>query len=247
MTRPRVLVTRPHPDAESTARRVETRGYEPVIDSLLTIRWLDVPYPSLDGVQGGLFTSANGVRGLARLGPLPHLPVWTVGAATAAVAREAGFTTVTSADGDVATLVQAVRRDLRPENGALLHVAGSKVAGDLAGDLEGAGFHVRRAALYETQAAETLAPAAVRGLTEEGLAAVLFFSPRTAGVFVRLILRAGLARHCRNVEALCLSPACAQAAVQSDTGSLLSWRAVRAAERPTEESLLALLAERAST
>lgn len=246
MTRPRVLVTRPQPDAESTARRVEARGYAAVIDSLLTVRWLDTPPPSVEGVQAVLFTSANGVRGLARLGPLPHLPVWTVGTATATAARDAGFTAITCADGDVATLAQAVRRDLRPANGAVLHVAGSKVAGDLAGVLEGSGFSVRRAVLYETQAAEELAPATVRGLMEEGLAAVLFFSPRTAGVFVRLMLRAGLTRHCRNVEALCLSPACADVVGRNDAGSLLSWRAVRAAERPTEESLLALLANRAS-
>lgn len=244
MTRPRVLVTRPAPDAETTARRIEARGYAANIDSLLTVRWLDTPAPSLSGVQAVLFTSANGVRGLARRGPLPHLPAWTVGAATAAAAREAGFAEVASAGGDVTTLAQAVIRTLRPVDGDLLHVAGSKVAGDLAGSLEGAGFRVRRAVLYETEAAETLAPETVRGIVEEGLAAILFFSPRTAGVFVRLALRAGLAQRCRSIEALCLSRACAETAGRDDAGSSFPWRAVRSAEHPTEESLLALLPDR---
>jgi uroporphyrinogen-III synthase len=241
MTRPRVLVTRPLPDGERTALRVAARGYEPVIEPLIAVRWNDSPPLAFDGVQAVAFTSANGVRALARRGPVPPLPVWAVGEATAAAARAAGLAPVHAAAGDVTSLAGGMACMLDPGAGAVLHVAGSHVAGDLAGALAAAGFTVRRAVLYEAVEADALSGAALAALGAEGLAAALFFSPRTAGVFVKLAHRAGLTGRCRGVEALCLSPACAAAARGEPP---VPWRAVRAAGSPAEDSLLALLPDR---
>lgn len=239
-----ILVTRPAEDAEPLVRSLAARGYHAILEPMLTMRWLDGPEPDLVGVQAILFTSANGVRAYARRTTRRGHPVYAVGDATADAARSAGFAHVESAGGDVYALAALVGARCVPEAGLLLHVAGTVVAGDLAGTLGAAGFTVRRDALYEAVAAASLGADSVRALSEGGVGGALFFSPRTARSFVRLLAEAGLDDHLRTVEALCLSPAVAEAARTLDGSRVMPWKDVRAAARPEQEALLALLPDR---
>lgn len=233
----KALVTRPREDAEELAAALAARGIEPVLEPLLTIRFVDdganVLAPLLDGAQAVLFTSANGVRAFAAASPRRDLPAFAVGEATAKTARDAGFAAVDSAGGDVADLAALVQQRLKPADGALVHAAAGDVAGDLAGALAAAGFALRRAVLYEAVAAERLSGATAALLAHGEVALALFFSPRTAQLFVRLATDAGVASACRDVAAVVLSPAVA--------GRLepLAWRAVHVAEIPTLAALLA--------
>lgn len=88
-----LLVTRPAEDAEATAKKLRTRGYEPVLSPLLTITVLaDAPLPDLADYRGIIVTSANGVRALAeRTGRRGDL-IMAVGDHTATRARALGFT-----------------------------------------------------------------------------------------------------------------------------------------------------------
>jgi uroporphyrinogen-III synthase len=70
---------------------------------------------------------------------------------------------------------------------------------------------------------------------------VLFFSPRTAHSFVRLLAEAELVDRIRMVDAFCLSPAVAEAARTYGNEGAVPWRNVRVAPRPEQEALLALL------
>jgi len=231
----RALVTRPREDAEGIAVPLAERGLEVVIEPLLEIAPVEGADLDLDGLQGILVTSANGIRALARLHPDRALPVWAVGDASARQARELGFQRVESAGGDVDSLAALVKARVEPGNGALLHAAGSKVAGDLGGGLEAAGYRVRRAVLYQARPATALSADLQAQLTAEAIDLALFFSPRTAATFVRLAEAAGLGYRCRAVTAYALSPAVA--------GELaaLSWRSIRCAAAPTQAAMLAAL------
>lgn len=257
--RPRLLVTRPAEDAEPLAARLRAAGFDASIEPMLDIVQRDGPALDLDGVQALLFTSANGVRSYARRTGRFDRPAYAVGDATAAAARAVGFRHVESASGDVYALAALVRARCLPGAGALLHVAGSKLAGDLAGMLTDAGFAVRREALYDAVPSARLSDRTAGLLRTGALDGVLFFSPRTARSFVRLVAEAGLLDCCRTVDALCLSPAVAEAArAYSPLGSPLGsppggaldgdlgvtpWQGVRVAPRPEQESLLGLLPE----
>ena len=235
----RVLLTRPREDSAPLAALLEARGVSSLIAPVIDIAWGDGPAPDMAGVQALLMTSANGVRALARLLPAGDpafaLPVCAVGDATARSAAEAGFARVESADGEVESLARLAAACLDPAAGALLHVAGSAVAGDLAGRLEAAGFTVRRAVLYEARAATALPAAPRQALAAGDLDAVLFFSPRTAATFVRLVRDSGCEAACAGLTALCLS-----AAVAEQAGAI-HWAGTAVARNPTLESMLALL------
>ncbi|HEY7989926.1 MAG TPA: uroporphyrinogen-III synthase [Stellaceae bacterium] len=237
----KALVTRPRDDAATVAAALTARGIEPILAPLLHIE----PEPdgtarlggALAGVQALLFTSANGVRAFAQASHRFELPAYCVGEASAAAARIAGFRAVASADGNVADLAELAAARLAPGNGALLHVAASVVAGDLAGALETKDFTVRRVALYRAVEAKRF-PDEIAALLRAGeVALALFFSPRTAELFVRLARAAGLTEHCGKMIAICLSQNVA-AALEG-----VRWRRIAVARAPTLDALLAVLDE----
>ncbi len=234
----RVLLTRPQHDSQVLAELLKARGIDSVIQPMLEIVAQADAVLNLAGVQAILVTSANGARALAEATSDRSLPVFAVGDATARAARGAGFARVESAGGDVDDLAALVIARLDPNAGPLCHVAGSAVAGDLAGRLDEAGFETRRAVLYEAVPCRAIAAEAAAALRDGALDAVLLFSPRTAASFVRLAQEGGLTQASKRLAALCLSPAVAAAA------SGLAWRDVRIALEPTQDALMALLETR---
>jgi uroporphyrinogen-III synthase len=233
----RILVTRPREDAAPLAAALEARGHEVLLEPLLAIAPReDVDWPTgHTQAQALLVTSANGLRAFARLDRRRDLPVLAVGDASAAAARDFGFSSVASAAGDIGDLAALVAADLDPAGGPLLHPAAGKLAGDLQGLLAPRGFTVLRAVLYDALPATELSPACSRALAEGSIDAVTFFSPRSAAAFVRLIQGAGLTSACQAVAALCLSEAVAEQI------SELTWRRIAVAERPEMPALLARL------
>jgi len=193
-------------------------------------------------VQAVLCTSANGVRALARLSGERGISLFAVGEATAARARAEGYLRVESAGGNVEELARLACERLRSGDGRLLHVAGSDVAGDLAGRLCDAGFAVDRLVLYEARPAARLSTPTVAALRNGFVDFALFFSPRTAAVFARLAEQSGVSAALRTVTAVSIS-----AAADRGLGDLaLGGRII--AETPDQQGLLRaidrLLAER---
>ncbi len=234
----RILNTRPLEDAAALDAALRAQGHEVVAAPLLEICQLPEAELDFHGVQALLATSANGVRALAARDAetkLRKLPLLAVGDATARCARELDFADVTSARGNVDDLAALVRQRLDSAAGPLLQAAATAQAGNLAGLLEDAGFELRRAVLYEARAAATLPPAAQEALAAGTLDGVLFFSPRTARTFVKLVHAADLATTCRELGAYCLSDAVAEAAGD------LSWRRIWLAARPEQAALLELI------
>lgn len=231
----RILVTRPNEDAAPLAARLAAMGHEAVAAPLLDIHIIAGDELDLRGVQAVLFTSANGVRAFAARSDNRALPALCVGDATAREAKALGFDDVKSAAGDVATLAQLTKAERDPRAGALLHPAGGKVAGDLAGLLQGADFTYRREVLYGAIKAEALPEAARTALMAGDVDGVLLYSPRTGAAFAKLVVDANLGDRLGHVTAYCLSPAVA-VEVQN-----LSWAVIKVAASPDQDALLAML------
>jgi len=236
------LLSRPREESQSLAAALAVRDVGTVIEPMMEVHYCVAPALDLATVQAILCTSANGVRALARVTGERGRPLLAVGEATASRARADGFTSVASADGAVTDLVRLAAARLRPQNGRLLQVAGNVVAGDLVGALRAHGFVIERRVLYEARPVERLSTAALSALRGRTIDFALFFSPRTAAIFVRLAGIAGVAGCCRTITSLAISAA-ADAVL---TG--LPWRDRRVAERPNQPALLdtldAVLAER---
>ena len=123
----RLLLTRPREDSLALAEVLSRRGVDALIEPMMTIRIDEGARLDLSGVQAILLTSANGARALVAAAPgraARQRPILAVGCATARAARDAGFTAVVAADGDVDALATLAIERLRPDSGRLVHVAG---------------------------------------------------------------------------------------------------------------------------
>ena len=229
----RLLVTRPEPDASATAGRLRALGHEALVYPLLSVEFAEPPPTPQPAAL--MFTSRNGVRAVERWPAAVawlDLPVFTVGDATAAVAEAAGFRRVKSAGGDWRALADLVIAHLPADSGALLYPAGADRTLGIEARLSAAGFDLCVVEAYRMPVAKSLPIPVRRRLREGTLDGVLLYSTRTAAVFHELV--AGEDALARNVVLYVIS---AQAAAAlAGLGSPL-----RVAERPDEDSLLALL------
>jgi uroporphyrinogen-III synthase len=215
----KVIITRPSPDAESLAAEIAEIGADPVFSPVMAILPRTVVI-DLVGVKALAFTSANGVRAFTAIEDARNLPVFAVGAATAGAARAAGFGEVLAADGDVESLASLIAQS-KPL-GPVLHLAGRERAGDLVRLLAGRGVDARRAVIYDGVETEHLSPQARAVLADETQnPAVVFFSPRSAALFLGQAARAGLAARLQNAVALCLSEEVAAAARKARWSAVL--------------------------
>ena len=225
---PRILVTRSEPGASETAQRLEALGYAPIVEPLFAIAPIDVVLPAFDALA---FTSANGVRRLAALSSRRDAPVFCVGARTAEAAREAGFASVSSADGDVIALCDLILKQL-PVGARLLHAGNEDSRGDLSGRLAAAGITAQFVALFCAEPVTAPGPDLARHLRgEPAFAAVLIHSPRAASILAEMIASAA---NPSPIDAAAISAAAAAPLIGLA-------RRISIAPAPNEDAILSVL------
>ena len=105
----RLVILRPEPGASATAARARAMGLEPVTMPLFKVEAVDWDAPDPGLFDALLLTSANAVRYAGeRLRSLRQLPVYAVGEATAAAAREAGFEIASTGDTRIERLLCSI-------------------------------------------------------------------------------------------------------------------------------------------
>ena len=226
-----MLVTRPEPGASETAARLRSMGFHPVIAPLLEIEVLYPTLPDPASVQAVLITSGNALPALSA--SWRATPLLTVGNATAARARAAGFADVASADGDATALAAFAAARCGADAGPLLIAAGKRRGGDVATSLASHGFDVSIVEVYDARPAAALPPAALEAIRTRSLHAALFFSAETARTFARLAPPERDAL--RDVRAVAIGQPAAVAL------EALPWRSIYIAQRPTQDEVFACL------
>lgn len=234
----RLLVTRPEPEAERTAQTLRARGHDVLVAAMLRIEPVPVTIPN-GPWTAMVMTSANAARSVSgdpTLDRIRGLGAFVVGAHTAQAARRAGFTDVTSADGNAADLAAMLARRFRAERTRLLYLCGEQRAFDLAGALKREGIEVCNVEVYRAAIADRLPPEADAAFRAGNLDGVLHFSRRSAEAYVACATCGGnLAAALRPVH-YCLSSQIATILI--DAGALR----VSTAPSPDEPALLALIA-----
>lgn len=239
MTAMRLMVTRPRPDADAQADALRRGGHEVLVEPLLRVEFLASVELPLEGVQALIATSRNGLRALTQNAALARTglpPLFAVGGATAAYARELGFTDITEGAGSAAALARLIARRCDPADGPLLHLAGERLAFDLEAALPG--FDLRQPVLYRTVRSEALSAAAREAIATGALDGVVLMSLETARAWAALVQAADLAAPARALRCYCLSRQVAEGLAELAPGG----SCLRVARLPREDALLALIA-----
>ena len=229
----RVVVTRPRDSAERTARALRALGHDVLVAPLMT---LEPVVTDLGGTWSAVvITSANAIAAVAgnsALSILKKLPLFAVGRRSANAARDAAFTDVTSADGEVRDLVRLVAAHRATANAPLLYLAGEDRAADLIAELSVYGVPAELRVVYRTVTAP-FSPALIAALGAGDVDAVLHFSRRSAESYVAGANTAGVAQAALSVRHFCLSAQVAEPLAGADR--------IAIAARPEEAALIALL------
>jgi len=201
-----LLITRPLSDANDWRTAFEARGAMVSVDPLLTIDY--VPPADLQAAQAVIATSRNALRALAQspvLAQAIRLPIFTVGPATTALARDLGFTTIHEGPASARDLVPIITRHASPAAGRLLHLSGDKIAFDLGVALVSYGFETDRLVVYRSTPATAFCDLTRDGLSTRAIDTVMLMSPLTAKTFVTCAREAGLFEQCQRLVYVCLS------------------------------------------
>ncbi|TPN32738.1 uroporphyrinogen-III synthase [Mesorhizobium sp. B2-3-3] len=236
----RVLVTRHEPGASRTARRLQDKGFQPVLLPLTETVALsaDARLVADDAVAVAV-TSANAVRHASNeiIAALAALPCHAVGARTAEAARKMGLLPVVEGSGDAESLAGGIVAAFAGKT--VVYLCGRVRFPIFEQRLEAAGVRVRAVETYDTLPVPYSDETVLARLSSEPVDAVLLYSAKAAVALQALVKRPALKGLFKNTRIFVLSARIA-AAFDDSAG-----KAIRIAARPDEEALLALLTEQA--
>ncbi len=215
----RVVVTRPMRSGQKTATLLRERGHEAILMPLTeAVHKAEAAREALTRKPDALaVTSAEALRALNTSGIdlSDHLdrPVFAVGAATAQAARECGFKTVITGEGDGVALAHLVKTTVTPDAEALstkspsphvLYIAGRPREGGFESTFAASVVTLDVAEIYEMQPVLWEEPA-VRAMLDIPPDAVLLYSRETARIFFDLVQAHDLATLLHTSRFICIS------------------------------------------
>jgi uroporphyrinogen-III synthase len=231
----RITVTRPQADSERTAAVLRARGHDVLVAPLMQVE------PVAADIRASwaavIVTSANAPGAIVTHpahAALIELPVFAVGRRSADACRDAGFTDIVIAGGDVRDLVRLIVERRADAAGPLLYLAGEDRAADLIGELHARGIAAEMAVVYRA-ATVPFPPALIAALERGAVDAVLHFSRRSAENYLAGAKQAGLLAQALAPRHLCLSAQIAEPLTAAGAKQAVT------AVRPDEASLIALL------
>ena len=231
----RLVVTRPQADSERSATALRARGHQVLVAPLMRVE------PVMADCAGGwgaiIVTSANAPGALAAdpaRAALLKLPVFAVGRRSADAARQAGFSDVSAAGGDVRDLVRLIAERRADASGPLLYLAGEDRAADLIGELSVHGIAAEMRIVYRA-VTTPFPPELIAALKNGEIDAVLHFSRRSADNYLAGARATGLLAQALAPRHVCLSAAIAEPFAAAGAGR------VAIAARPDEAALLDLV------
>lgn len=231
----RIVVTRPHPDAERTADNLRARGHQVLVAPLMRVEPVEA---DLAGAWGGIvITSANALAAIADNPARPGLlalPVYAVGRRSAQAAEASGFASVSAADGDAQDLVRLIAERCAGKDVRLLYLAGEDRAADVVGALAAHGLACELRVVYRAVALP-LPPELVAALEAGDVQGVLHFSRRSAESYLAGARDAGIAPIAIATRHYCLSRQVAEPLVAAGA------ERVAVSVRPDEAGLVELL------
>lgn len=235
MIRRKILITKTKEDSEIYAAAVREAGFEPLIEPMMDIEWLDFD-PS--GILAGsplVFTSSHGVRAFAAKTAERDYPLYVVGRSTAETAQSLGFRSleVVAANGE--DLAELMLQPAKQGEKALIYLRGADISYDLSGFLRKNGVNMLEIVAYKAFPRENMSIDVLRSLDNREIYAVMLFSKRNARIFGELVEQYGRTVRLKYTKVLCISDAVLQSV------SVLPFQQSLVAGDPDRHGMIGLL------
>lgn len=230
-----ILKSAPVDGADELMTTIAQQGFTPLVEPILAIEPVAADFTAIPDGTPLIVTSGHALRLFMAADARRDHPVYAVGAVTANLARENGFTTVFDGGGTAETLADLLKNNLKIGDIAAYYLRGADISQDLAGILGKDGLNIAEIIAYTARPAQNLSQNLLDALTAGDVNAVLFHSRRGAEAFAALVRCAELTHHLRATKALCLSKAVLKSV------SVLPFCQCLVAERPDRDGMMMLV------
>ena len=239
------LIIRPQPDANRDVALLKRYGVPALASPSMKGVQQQYELPDPDGFSGIIMTSRNAVDSIkgsvhASTSAWTKLPVFVVGATSAAAARDAGFSNIIIGTGGGAGLVAPIRRYITNRIGkknignlCLFWPSASEISFDMVAALAGHDIVVQRLPVYQMIANHSLDTTIMDRIGEGAIAAVVAMSARSIQIFQKNLDAAG--KSCFLAGMVLIAGSAAIAAAAGD-----GWQAIYVAQQPRRTRLLAI-------
>jgi uroporphyrinogen-III synthase len=246
------LIIRPQPDADRDVALLMRYGVPALASPSMKIMHQTHELPESVNFSGIILTSRNAVKAITKFdkvnadtGRWAKLPAFVVGPATAAAARDAGYSNIIRGTGGGAGLLAPIscyfaEKIGKQENGKssntnlpLFWPSAVETSFDMVAALATHGVSVHRLPVYQMIANAGLDSTITDKITEGAIAAVVAMSPRSVQIFRRNLNAAGKASSLAGMVLIAGSSAIAAAAGGG-------WQTVYTARQPRRGRLLAI-------
>lgn len=187
-----ILCVRAKIDAEQDAGRLAEMGLAAAPAPVMQIVHHKPPTLHNTQFQAVIYTSRYAVAaadiGLSKT-------AYCVGAGSARVARDAGFSHVIAGDADAARLAEIIQAEAAAEEGAFYWPHGEVVQFDIGKALRDAGYQVEDTAIYKLVPVQQIPPSIATEADCRKVRAIMCFSAQHLDQFARLLEQAGLWHH----------------------------------------------------
>ncbi len=198
-----ILITRPESEAHNDAKTYTALGYKTWVEPLIKIEAIEHNEITPSKDQALIFTSANAVRLFETTNKTT--PIYTVGNNTKEAAIHAGYTTITSADGNAADLLSMIQTTA-PKETPLLFIRGKYVSSPLASDLKKLGYTITETIIYNATFTPEFSPTLVKHIQAGKITTITLYSKRTAKNLIALINQHNLHSALKKTKLLSISP-----------------------------------------
>lgn len=225
--KPAILITRSQEDSLEFASAVETLGYQPVIEPLISIEKIPFKYSGL--LPKAIIATSS--HALVR-NEWDDVPFFVMGERSAVKARELGYSNIVSSKGEFDVLISSLLETV-PENSPVLYLRGETIRHDLKNRLPA--YKVEEVTNYKVITSDGLSESTKSAIQSGQIDVVTLFSSNTAAIFLDLVTKAAIEHALKNINLLSLSPAVLES-VKS-----LPWGRIQTAHKPDSAGMLAIL------
>ncbi|MCT4635732.1 MAG: uroporphyrinogen-III synthase [Rickettsiales bacterium] len=191
----KILITRPIDEAIILAKELTNFGHHPVINPLLEIElFQNINFKNFDKYEAIIITSKNAIKAIVNADK--KLKLFVIGEHSTEFARSLGFINSIYAGANI----EELKNFIQPYSN-LLYLSGV----DISDDLSSLNKKITRLEVYKAKIIESASNEFIKFIQSDNLKLCLFFSKRTAQIFLNHIKKYKLESYCDRIISLSLS------------------------------------------
>jgi|APCry1669189034_1035192.scaffolds.fasta_scaffold02672_5 uroporphyrinogen-III synthase len=225
-----ILITRPYNIGINSQNKISKLGKKSLLIPLIKIKYLNIEI-SDSNYDYIVVTSQNAIATFRNNLWMKDKCILVVGGKTRDLLLQKNCKKILLCEENVSDLINNMYTKISSVSN-ILYICGDHLSYDLEGSLKSNSYNITSKVVYTSDAITELSKNEIAQINEV-VEIVMFYSPRTAKIFVDLALKYNL--YTRNKIAICISNKCANNIVK------LQWMGVKIASSPNEIKMLELI------